>query len=73
VYDDFAFYTNRVLSIGKTCYVGATEMYLLLLILSGLGSCFLVTLMFGLLRAGRRADEGEERILEQSIGIRTGQ
>jgi len=35
----------------------------LLLILFGLGSCSLITLIFGLVRAGRRADEWEERIL----------
>ena len=40
-------------------------MYLLLfiLVLSGLISCFLIVLIFGLLRAGRRADEVEESIL----------
>jgi len=36
----------------------------LLLILLGLSSCSLITLIFGLVRAGRRADEGEERILD---------
>lgn len=39
-------------------------MWLLLLILLGFSSCFIITLIFGLLGAGRRADEGEERILE---------
>ena len=39
-------------------------MWLLLLVLLGLGSCFFITLIFGLLKAGRRADEGEERILK---------
>ena len=40
------------------------EMRWLLLILLGLGGCFLITLIFGLLRAGRRADEEEEKILD---------
>jgi len=39
-------------------------MWLLLLILLSMGSCSVITLVFGLLHAGRRADEGEERILE---------
>jgi len=38
-------------------------MWLLLLISLGLGGCFIITLIFGLLSAGRRADEGEEKIL----------
>lgn len=39
-------------------------MWLFLLILFGLGGCsFIIILVFGLIRAGRRADEWEERIL----------
>jgi hypothetical protein len=37
---------------------------LLLILLFSLGSWSFITLIFGLLRAGRRADEWEERILE---------
>ena len=44
--------------------VELTKMWLLLLILLGLGSFFFITLILGLVRAGRRADEGEERISE---------
>lgn len=40
------------------------EMWLLLIILFGLIGCSLIVLIFGLMRAGRRADEGEEKILE---------
>jgi hypothetical protein len=40
------------------------KMWLLLLTLFGLIGCSLITLIFGLMRAGRRADEGEEKILE---------
>jgi hypothetical protein len=36
---------------------------ILFIILSVLGMCFFITLIIGLLRAARRADEGEERIL----------
>ena len=39
-------------------------MLLLLFSLSGLGCCALVVLIFGLMGAGRRADEGEEKILK---------
>jgi len=39
-------------------------MWLPLLILLGLSGCFVITLTFGLLEAGMRADEGEDRILE---------
>jgi hypothetical protein len=42
----------------------AMGMWWLSIILLGLGSCFSITLIFGLLRASRRADEGEERILK---------
>ncbi len=37
-------------------------MWIFTLTLFGLGSCFFIALVFGLLNAGRRADEGEERI-----------
>ena len=40
------------------------EMWLLLLISFGLVICFFVILIFGLVKAGRRADEGEEKILK---------
>jgi hypothetical protein len=40
------------------------EMWLLLLVLLGMGSCFIITLIFGLMGAGRRADEREEEILD---------
>ena len=39
-------------------------MWLLLIILFGLIGCSFIALIFGLMRAGRRADEGEEKILE---------
>lgn len=39
-------------------------MWLLLFALLIPGSFFLITLLFGLVSAGRRADEAEERILE---------
>jgi hypothetical protein len=39
-------------------------MWLPLLILLGLSSSFITTLIFGLVGAGKRADEGEDRILE---------
>lgn len=38
-------------------------MSLLLFILFSLGCCFFITLILGLLKAARRADEAEERIL----------
>ena len=37
-------------------------MWLLMFTLLGLGVCCFGIFVFGLLRAGRRADEGEERI-----------
>ena len=40
------------------------EVWWLLFILLSLGGWFLITLIFGLLGAGRRADEREERILQ---------
>lgn len=41
------------------------KMLLLLLIIALIiASCLLIILLFGLVRAGRRADEGEEKILE---------
>jgi len=39
-------------------------MWFLVSILLGLVSCFFIILALGLARAGRRADEGEEKILE---------
>ena len=39
-------------------------MWFLVSILFGLVSCFFIILALGLARAGRRADEGEEKILE---------
>ena len=42
-----------------------SRMLLLLLIIALIiASCLLIILLFGLVRAGRRADEGEEKILE---------
>ncbi len=38
-------------------------MWFLVSILFGLVSCFFIILALGLARAGRRADEGEEKIL----------
>jgi hypothetical protein len=44
---------------------GGTAMWLLSLISLGLGGYALITLgIFGLVSAGRKADEGEKRILE---------
>lgn len=44
---------------------GGMEMWLLSLILLGISGCVLVMLgIFCLISAGRRADEGEDRILE---------
>jgi len=44
---------------------GGAEMWLLLLILLGIGGCVVIMLgIFSLVSAGRKADEGEERILE---------
>ena len=37
---------------------------LLLIIALIIGSCLLIILLFGLAHAGRRADEGEEKILD---------
>ena len=39
-------------------------MWVLVSILIGLGSVGFIVLIFGLMKAGRRADEGEEKILE---------
>ena len=39
-------------------------MWISILIFLGLIACSFVVLLFGLVRAGRRADEGEEKILE---------
>jgi hypothetical protein len=39
-------------------------MWWLLLLLCSLVGCFLIVLILGLLRAGRRADEAEEKLLE---------
>ncbi|MGQ9609415.1 MAG: hypothetical protein ACUVWN_08940 [bacterium] len=38
-------------------------MWILILIISSLFYCFFIVLTFSLLRAGRKADEAEERIL----------
>jgi hypothetical protein len=43
--------------------MGVTEMWLLLLVLFGLGNCFFIALIFSMLASGRRADEREEAIL----------
>lgn len=44
---------------------GGTEMWLLLLILLGISGCVFIMLgIFCLISVGRRADEGEDRILE---------
>jgi hypothetical protein len=40
------------------------EMLMFLIALPCLGSCFIITLIFGLFKAGRKADEAEERILK---------
>ncbi len=39
-------------------------MWRLLFVLFGLGSCFFLVFIVGLLKAASRADDGEERILE---------
>jgi len=39
-------------------------MWKLLLVLFVLGSCFIITLIFGLLRARAKADEDMEKVLE---------
>jgi len=39
-------------------------MLMFLITLPCLGGCFIITLIFGLLKAGRKADEAEERILQ---------
>lgn len=39
-------------------------MWISILIFLGLIACSFVVLLFGLVRVGRRADEGEEKILE---------
>lgn len=50
----------------------AIEKWILLVLSFGLGSCLLATLTFSLIKAGRRADEGEERILAIFLSTRSG-
>jgi hypothetical protein len=57
-------FVDRIQSTEATYLMEMMEMWLLLLILLGFSSCFIITLIFGLLGAGRKADEGEEKILE---------
>lgn len=40
-------------------------MWPLVFILFGLGSGFLIILIFGLMKAGKRADEGEDKIIDR--------
>lgn len=39
-------------------------MFTFMFIILGLGFCFFIALIFSLVKAGRRADEGEEKILD---------
>jgi len=43
-------------------------MLLLFVILLALGYCCFIIFMFSLIRAGRRADDAEEKILDKMLG-----